>query len=62
VVGHASVLKDILSVLTLVQEEVVMSLLHEDSQKVVEGTRVLHGKLQLGGGGGCSGMLQKLKA
>jgi hypothetical protein len=37
---------------SLLQEEVVMSLLHGDAQEVVEGTHVLHGKFLLEG---CSG-------
>jgi hypothetical protein len=53
------VLKDILSVQALVQEEVVGSLLHRDVDEVVEGVEVLHDELLLESH---SGMLEKLQA
>jgi hypothetical protein len=53
-VAHANALKDILSVLALVQEEVVVSLLHRDIEEVVEWTQILHSELLLEG---CSGTL-----
>jgi hypothetical protein len=56
-VAHASTLKDIPSVLALVEEEVVGSLLHRDAEEVVDGTEVLHGKLLLESR---SGMLKQL--
>jgi hypothetical protein len=40
-------LKDIPSVLALVEEEVVDLLLHRDAKEVVEGAEVPHGKLLL---------------
>jgi hypothetical protein len=58
-VGHASALKDIKSVLTLLQEKVVVSLLHEDAHEVVVGRQVLHGELLPEG---CSVALKKLRA
>jgi hypothetical protein len=42
VVGHASALKDVPSVLVLVKEEIVMSLLHRDVEQVVKRVEVLH--------------------
>jgi hypothetical protein len=51
-------LKDILSLLALVQEEIVVSLLHWDIEEV-EGGDLLHGELLLEG---CSGTLEKLQA
>jgi hypothetical protein len=41
------VLEDIPSVLTLVEEKVVDSLLHHDVEEVAKGTEVLHGELLL---------------
>jgi hypothetical protein len=58
-VAHASALKDIPSILTLVEEEVVDSLLHRDAEEVVEGVEVLHGKLLLESR---SGTLEQLRA
>jgi hypothetical protein len=54
--AHASMLKDILSILALVQKEVVMSLLHWDTEEVVEGTQVLHSELPLSGVNKASGL------
>jgi predicted Zn-dependent protease with MMP-like domain len=56
-VVHTSALKDIPSVLALVEEEVVDLLLHRDAEQVVEGAEVLRGELLLGS---YSGMLEKL--
>jgi hypothetical protein len=47
VVAHSSALEDIPSVLTLVEEEAVNSLLHRDAEDVAEGAKVLHGELLL---------------
>jgi hypothetical protein len=58
-VAHASVLEDIPSVLTLVEEKVVDSLLHHDVEEVAEGTEVLHGELLLES---CSDTLEQLRA
>jgi hypothetical protein len=52
-------LEDVSSVLTLVEEEAVDSLLHQHSKEVVEGAEVLHGELLLES---CSGVLKKLQA
>jgi hypothetical protein len=46
-IAHASALKDILSILVLLQQEVVVLLIHYDVEEVEEGTQVLHGKLPL---------------
>jgi hypothetical protein len=58
-VAHASTLKDVPSILTLVEEEAVRPLLYWDAKKVVERAEVLHHKLLLES---CSGMLEKLRA
>jgi hypothetical protein len=58
-VAHASALKDISSILALVEEEVIDSLLHWDAKEVVEGVEVLHGELLLESH---SGMLEQLWA
>jgi hypothetical protein len=58
VVTHVSTLKDVPSVLALVKEEVVMSLLHWDVEEVVEKAEVLHCELLLES---CSGMPEKLQ-
>jgi hypothetical protein len=55
-VAHASTLKDILSELVLVEEEVVNSLLYRDAEEMMEGAEVLHGKLLVESR---SGMLEK---
>jgi hypothetical protein len=58
-VTHANALKDILSVLALVEEEPVDLLLHRDAEEVAEGAEVLHGELLLES---CSGTLKQLQA
>jgi hypothetical protein len=44
---HASVLKDVPSVLVLVKEEVVGSMLHWGAEEVVERVDVIHGEVLL---------------
>jgi hypothetical protein len=58
-VSHASALKDVPSVLALVEEKVVDMLHRWDAKKVVEKPEVLHGELLLKSS---SGMLEKLGA
>jgi hypothetical protein len=58
-VTHTSALNDVSSVLALVKEEAVASLLHWDVEKVVEGDEVLNGELLLESR---SGALKKLRA
>jgi hypothetical protein len=55
-VAHASTLKDVPSILALVEEEAVKPLLYWDDEKVVERADVLHRELLLES---CSGMLEK---
>jgi hypothetical protein len=55
--AHASMLKDIPSILALVEEEVVGLLLYWDTKEVVEGAEVLHHELLLES---YSGTLEKL--
>jgi hypothetical protein len=52
------VLKDIPSILALVEEEVIVSLLHRDVEEVVERAEVLHDELLLGSH---SGTLEELR-
>jgi hypothetical protein len=52
------VLKDIPSILALVEEEVIVSLLHRDAEEVVERGEVLHDELLLGSH---SGTLEELR-
>jgi hypothetical protein len=56
---HAITLKDVPSILALVEEEVVGPLLYCDAKEVVERAEVLHRKLLLES---CSGTLEKLRA
>jgi hypothetical protein len=49
VVRHASSLKNIKSKLMLSEEEPVRRMLYRDSQKMMEGSEVLHGELPLEG-------------
>jgi hypothetical protein len=58
-VTHAITLKDVPSILALVEEEVVRPLLYCDAKEVVERAEVLHRKLLLES---CSGTLEKLRA
>jgi hypothetical protein len=55
-VHHASSLKNIESKLTLSDEEPVHLMLYGDSQKMMEGLKILHGEFQLEGR---YGLLQK---
>jgi hypothetical protein len=48
-VHHASSLKNIESKLTLSEEEPIQLILHGDSQKMMEGSEVLHGEFPLEG-------------
>jgi hypothetical protein len=57
-VAHASTLKDVPSILALVEEETVRPLLYCDAEEVVERAEVLHRELQLES---CSSMLEKLR-
>jgi hypothetical protein len=59
VVAHASTLKDVPSILTLVEEEAIGPLFYWDAEEVVERAKVLHHELLLESWGGT---LQKLKA
>jgi hypothetical protein len=59
VVTHANALKDDLNILALVKEEAITSLLHWDTEEVVEKAEVLHRELLLES---CSGMMEKLWA
>jgi hypothetical protein len=56
-VAHASTLKDVPSILALVEEEAVGPLLYWDAEEVVERAEVLHRELLLES---CSGTLEKL--
>jgi hypothetical protein len=58
-VAHGNTLKDDLSILALVEKEVVGSLLYWYAEEVVERAEVLHRELLLER---CSGMLEKLQA
>jgi hypothetical protein len=58
-VAHASTLKDVMSILALVEEEAVGPLLYWDAEEVVERAEVLHRKLLLES---CSGTLEKIWA
>jgi hypothetical protein len=46
-VHHVNSLKNIESKLTLSEEEIVRLMLYEDSQKMMEGSKELHGEFQL---------------
>jgi hypothetical protein len=58
-VAHASMLKDVSSILALVEEEAVGPLLYWDTEEVVERAEVLHRELLLES---CSGTLEKFWA
>jgi hypothetical protein len=58
-VAHASILKDVLSILTLVEEDVIRPLLYWDAEEVVDRAKVLHRELLLES---CSSTLKKLRA
>jgi hypothetical protein len=58
-VAHGNTLKDVPSILTLVEEEVIEPLLYGDAEEVVERANVLHRELMLKS---CSDTLEKLRA